>query len=233
MQVIYACVMEFAFPVTDTVYIVVQSTDKNFLVPVGGAIVFSPRAAFIDSLSAMYPGRASAAPVLDLLITLLSMGESGYRQLLLDRLELYPVLKEGLAAVVQRHCEYGLHVLPAKRNSISIAVAFDSTHPRTDLTFFGSMLFSRSVSGCRVVVRSDKSTSISGSSFVNWGAHANNYPHSYFTVACAVGTTRRDIEVFLERLEKTTVKFFKSKINPPIEKLQMDSINDNNNKEEG
>ena len=58
---------------------VVQSTDKNFMVPVGGAIVTSSQEDFIASLSAMYPGRASATPVLDLFITLLAMGERKYR----------------------------------------------------------------------------------------------------------------------------------------------------------
>ena len=35
---------------------IVQSTDKNFLVPVGGAIVASPHSAVVDAVSRMYPG---------------------------------------------------------------------------------------------------------------------------------------------------------------------------------
>eukprot|EP00658_Telonema_sp_P-2_P068122 TRINITY_DN5704_c0_g2_i1.p1 TRINITY_DN5704_c0_g2~~TRINITY_DN5704_c0_g2_i1.p1 ORF type:complete len:380 (-),score=93.41 TRINITY_DN5704_c0_g2_i1:785-1924(-) len=56
--------------------VVVQSTDKNFMVPVGGAIIAasSSDSSLLDEISAAYPGRASAAPVLDLFITLLSMG---------------------------------------------------------------------------------------------------------------------------------------------------------------
>ena len=34
----------------------VQSTDKNFMVPVGGAIVASSSADFIQRISQMYPG---------------------------------------------------------------------------------------------------------------------------------------------------------------------------------
>lgn len=35
----------------------VQSSDKNFLVPVGGAIVASGRAEIVDRVSSTYPGR--------------------------------------------------------------------------------------------------------------------------------------------------------------------------------
>jgi O-phospho-L-seryl-tRNASec:L-selenocysteinyl-tRNA synthase len=34
---------------------VIQSTDKNFLVPVGGAIISSPNPALIDQVSKLYP----------------------------------------------------------------------------------------------------------------------------------------------------------------------------------
>ena len=34
----------------------VQSTDKNFLVPVGGCVVASPKEEFINTVSQTYPG---------------------------------------------------------------------------------------------------------------------------------------------------------------------------------
>ena len=37
--------------------VVVQSTDKNFMVPVGGAIVAGFDKALIDSISKNYPGK--------------------------------------------------------------------------------------------------------------------------------------------------------------------------------
>eukprot|EP00759_Apiculatamorpha_spiralis_P014990 PhF_6_TR21690/c0_g1_i2/m.30972/K03341/SEPSECS; O-phospho-L-seryl-tRNASec:L-selenocysteinyl-tRNA synthase len=61
---------------------VVQSTDKNFLVPVGGAVVTSPSKELIDAIAEIYPGRASASPIVDVFITLLSLGKEGYRDLL-------------------------------------------------------------------------------------------------------------------------------------------------------
>ncbi len=53
----------------------VSSTDKNFMVPVGGSIVYSPKKKdIVDKVNKMYPGRASGAPITDLFITELSMG---------------------------------------------------------------------------------------------------------------------------------------------------------------
>lgn len=64
---------------------VIQSTDKNFMVPVGGAIIAGPNESFIDAIAKNYPGRASGSPVLDLFVTLLSLGRNGYEKLLLER----------------------------------------------------------------------------------------------------------------------------------------------------
>ncbi|XP_038831483.1 O-phosphoseryl-tRNA(Sec) selenium transferase-like [Salvelinus namaycush] len=63
----------------------VQSLDKNFMVPVGGAIIAGFNKSFIQEISRMYPGSASASPSLDVLITLLTLGASGYRKLLAER----------------------------------------------------------------------------------------------------------------------------------------------------
>ena len=66
--------------------VLVSSTDKNFMVPVGGSIVYSPhKKQIVDKVSKMYPGRASAAPIIDLFVTLLSMGETVLKQLLKER----------------------------------------------------------------------------------------------------------------------------------------------------
>lgn len=72
--------------------IVVQSTDKNFMVPVGGAFIFTQQPTLLDKstfysyvVSSKYPGRASGSPIVDLFITLLSMGKSTIRQLRKER----------------------------------------------------------------------------------------------------------------------------------------------------
>ena len=54
----------------------VQSTDKNFMVPVGGAVIAAPssRPQLVEAVNQAYPGRAGMAPLLDVLITLLHWG---------------------------------------------------------------------------------------------------------------------------------------------------------------
>lgn len=92
------------------------------MVPVGGAIVSSSSKENIKRFSENYPGtgqsqshglcasplcplflnstgRASASPIVDLLITLLGMGRVGFKQLLQRRKELMASLQEQLTAV--------------------------------------------------------------------------------------------------------------------------------------
>eukprot|EP01031_Cornospumella_fuschlensis_P022274 gene22274-27237_t len=193
---------------TEIVCVVIQSTDKNFLVPVGGAVVASTSPSFLKALSSSYPGRASAAPILDLFITFLSMGESGYKDLLRSRSSaLAPAILTAMQPILDK---YGISSLPTVHNSISYAYCLDSLPSNVKgLTFLGSMLFQRNVSGCRVVTNASKVTKIAGYDFKTWGAHMNDYPHSYFTVACAIGMQMSEVDVFASRLDKAIGKFVK------------------------
>lgn len=89
---------------------VVQSLDKNFMVPVGGAIVCSSSEAMVAAVSKCYPGRASVAPTLDFFITMLQMGRNGYRQLLQQRKELAKYMKEQLERAAEQIGERVVHV---------------------------------------------------------------------------------------------------------------------------
>lgn len=193
--------------------VVVQSTDKNFMVPVGGAIAISTNAAFLHAMSANYPGRASIAPILDLFITLLSMGEIGYKSLLEERRRLLPIFKQRLEDMCVR---YPLQLISSPNNTISYAISIDNI-PQTSkpYSFLGSMLFQRNVSGCRVVALTGKSSSIAGATFQNWGSHIQEYPHNYFTAACAIGMSVADIELFISRLDKVLSKYIRSNVESP------------------
>lgn len=180
---------------------IVQSTDKNFMVPVGGAVLASSKVDYVKNVAQIYPGRASAQIHIDLLITLVQMGQSTWQELLKEREELFPVLKEELSKIARR---YGERLLDTPHNPISMAMTLDHLESKGfSVEFLGSMLFTRFVSGTRVVSRNNNNKKVCGIEFPNgFGAHCTNYPHSYLTAACALGMTRKDIEIFCTRLDE-------------------------------
>uniref|UniRef100_A0A8C7KD69 O-phosphoseryl-tRNA(Sec) selenium transferase n=1 Tax=Oncorhynchus kisutch TaxID=8019 RepID=A0A8C7KD69_ONCKI len=178
----------------------VQSLDKNFMVPVGGAIIAGFNESFIQEISRMYPGRASASPSLDVLITLLTLGASGYRKLLAEQKEMYTYLAQELKRLAAAHGERLLHT---PHNPISLAMSLDDlqTQSGKSVTQLGSMLFTRQVSGARVVALGNKQM-VSGHMFSGFMSHSEAYPHPYLNAASAVGITRDDVTLCIKRLDK-------------------------------
>ena len=82
----------------------------------------------------------------------------------------------------------------------------EDTAPAHSLSMLGAMLFKRGVSGTRVVAQG-KVQSIAGHSFQGYGAHHASYPHTYLTFAAALGTTKQDVDAFLERLRACLEEF--------------------------
>lgn len=98
----------------------VQSTDKNFMVPVGGTIIAGFDKDFIRKVSQCYPGRASSSPVIDLFITLLSLGSTKYLSLVKERKQLHQELKDGLARLA---LSFGQRLLVTPGNPISVGTS--------------------------------------------------------------------------------------------------------------
>jgi len=202
----------------------VCSTDKNFLVPVGGAIVTSPVETIIKSIGKMYAGRASSAPILDLFITLLSMGLNGYKRVLEKRKKLLIRFGERLEEIATK---YGERSLKCPQNTISFGMTLDtlgasftssenngsdgemdSLKKRAEITsLFGSMLFTRCISGTRVVPKHQMKT-ICGYDFVGFGSSTDHFPHAYLTAACAIGLSDEELEEFFVRLDKCFKDYF-------------------------
>lgn len=252
----------------------VASTDKNFLVPVGGALVGSPTPAVVEAVARSYPGRAALSPILDLFVTLLQLGVDGLMRLLAERKVVATELKARISALAARH---GERLLESRGNPISFAMSIDCITQRrpsgglsspdssavfvstaavsstptesrasgasasppspkmptiigvSDLgvatppkptaaaaaqveneTYLGAMLFSRGVSGTRVVTptevrRIDKWT------FRGYGAQCDDYPCAYITAAAAIGMTLADVETYCVRLE-STIKEYQRKL---------------------
>nr|XP_048317582.1 O-phosphoseryl-tRNA(Sec) selenium transferase isoform X1 [Myodes glareolus] len=178
----------------------VQSLDKNFMVPVGGAIIAGFNESFIQEISKMYPGRASASPSLDVLITLLSLGCNGYKKLLKERKEMFVYLSTQLKKLAEAYNE---RLLQTPHNPISLAMTLrtvDEQHDRA-VTQLGSMLFTRQVSGARAVPLGSVQT-VSGHTFQGFMSHTDNYPCAYLNAAAAIGMKMQDVDLFIKRLEK-------------------------------
>ncbi|KAI5706994.1 hypothetical protein M8J75_013288 [Diaphorina citri] len=191
----------------------VQSTDKNFLVPVGGSIISGFDKSLLEKIAKNYPGRASASPAMDVFITLLSLGINGYKHLISQRKEMYKYMREELQKVATKH---GERLLETKNNPISIGMTLSSLGNCGDpkrISMLGSMLFLRSVSGARVIT-SMENREVCGYKFEGWGAHHANYPFPYITAAAAIGVRKSDVDHFTYRLDKALAKI-KGKSAPP------------------
>ena len=67
-----------------------SSLDKNFMVPVSGALVYTVKSSgFVNELGSNYPGRASNYHVMDFIITMLEMGVTGLENILNERKEAF------------------------------------------------------------------------------------------------------------------------------------------------
>jgi O-phospho-L-seryl-tRNASec:L-selenocysteinyl-tRNA synthase len=77
-----------------------------------------------------------------------------------------------------------------------------SRNNNKQITKFGSMLFTRCISGTRIVPRGECKT-ISGHTFQGFGSSHESYNHAYMTAACAVGMCESEMNEFFIRLEKS------------------------------
>ena len=102
---------------------IVCSLDKNFLVPVSGSVVLSPYPLTIQQIGKFYAGRASASHIVDICITLLSMGLNGYQQLHQQRQNiLLPQFKTQFQTIATKYNE---RILMCPTNTISFAMTLD------------------------------------------------------------------------------------------------------------
>jgi O-phospho-L-seryl-tRNASec:L-selenocysteinyl-tRNA synthase len=189
--------------------VVVQSTDKNFMVPVGGSFMVARKGCeglLLDRVNTLYPGRASMGPTMDVLMTLLHLGESGWRAALGRR----DGVKARLEAKLKETCvAMGETPILVPGNDISFGMTLDSFGDNA--SFLGAMLFKRCASGARVLVNSGKETTVAGVTFRNFGQSHDAYPHSYLTVAAALGMKEEEVDEFFDRLCACAKEYLKRK----------------------
>merc|ERR1711976_791774 len=144
----------------------------------------------------------------------MQMGTAGYKELMEERQENYKILKGEMAKVAEK---YGERVLETKNNPISIAMTLANVEREPEnaksISEIGSMLFTRGVSGTRVVTGRDTKV-IEGYTFKAWGSHWDKTESPYLTAAAAIGMTPEDITTFIRRLDKVMASRSKTKAKP-------------------
>ena len=123
-----------------------------------------------------------------------------------------------LQTVAEKH---GERILSCPTNTISFGVTLENlARPRAeeesedeyfqavsrDISSFGAMLFSRCVSGTRVVPRAQTKV-MSGEEFVGFGSSTSHYHSAYMTAACAIGVSQAELDEFFVRLDKTLAEY--------------------------
>jgi O-phospho-L-seryl-tRNASec:L-selenocysteinyl-tRNA synthase len=167
---------------------IVQSTDKNFLTPVGGAIVAAPTKEGIEVLSHSFAGRATAAPAVQFFAAMLSLGLEGYQKLVTEQQEQRCRLEEGLRDVSSRHGERVLEAF----NPIACGMTLAQTRKKTPKEI-GGALYNLRVTGPRALDPLESS----------WGTCVEGYPTSYITMNAAIGASAQDIDGALAALDRT------------------------------
>ncbi|VDN57611.1 unnamed protein product [Dracunculus medinensis] len=169
---------------------VVQSLDKNFLVPVGGAVIVTFVKDDIASISNVYAGRASIVPSRDLLITVLELGRMGLQRLYSVQEKNFIVLRDHLSEFAASIDE---RIFDVPDNLISLAMTL-SKWTKEQQFELGSALFKRGVTGARVIL-SGMNKCVDGYSFENYGSHSSLTHCGYLNVACAIGKFESDLRM--------------------------------------
>ncbi len=166
---------------------IIQSTDKNFLTPVGGALIASPFKENITKISQAYAGRASATPVVNFLISMLSIGIDGYHKMIEEQKQNRKLLEEKITEVAQKINERVLKIY----NPVAVALSLENLEEE-QLFALGGALYNLRVTGPRVYNPKEKA----------FGTCCENYHTPYIVMNAAIGSKTKDITSAVERFEK-------------------------------
>jgi O-phospho-L-seryl-tRNASec:L-selenocysteinyl-tRNA synthase len=160
---------------------VVQSSDKNFLAPVGASIIVSPNKDFTEQVAQTYAGRASAAPIVQTLAALLALGLDNYKELQQKQIENKELMEKNLSDIADRIGQRLLSVW----NPVACALTMDGL----DAKEIGARLYNERVTGPRAVEKGE------------FGSCSDNYPHSYLVMNAAIGASKNDVETATAKLD--------------------------------
>ena len=192
--------------------LIVSSTDKNFMVPVGGSFIYSSNEDLVQKIKKNYPGRASISPIIDLFITFIEMGKNKYKALIKERKEKYDILIKKMEKVA---IKFGEKIIAMNGNKISILFTLKNIVEKSgnkDAKEIGSMCFNRQISGVRIITSSKgEKKNIGGYDFLNYGSSCDDYKYlPYMTFSCAIGIKDEEIDGFVNKIDKIFEIFIKA-----------------------
>jgi len=130
----------------------------------------------------MYAGRASAAPIIQFIAAILSLGISGYEVLRDEQERNRDLLEEYLKKVAEKHDERLLNVF----NPIAAAMTLTNHEAKK----VGYNMYALRVTGPRVLEETD------------FGVCCKRYHSPYITMNAAIGSTEKDIQSATIRLHE-------------------------------
>ena len=141
---------------------------------------------------------------MDLFITLLSLGSSGWLKLLQQRQDNFLYLYQQLKILFEhKFNEQVINTLD--NNEISIAISCNSFKKDDSASYLGAMFYNRLLSGIRIIDQHQQK-SIWNYHFNGYGASCINYPHTYMTFACAIGMTKDEINLLISKIDQILSK---------------------------
>ncbi len=161
---------------------IISSSDKNLFTPIGGGIIYTKNEEFLKEISLSYPGRASANPIANILISLLYLGFKNYINLMKTQKKCKKILDDGLNEIAKKKGEKVLNV----ENPISSAITV-----KNPIDVAGK-LYNLRITGPRGVNRKDKFGT----------CYLGEYPYDYLVVNAAIGVKEEDILRVLEKLNE-------------------------------
>lgn len=166
---------------------IIQSTDKNYLTPIGGSVIASPNKDTIITISQAYAGRASATPIVNYLISMLSLGINGYAKLIEDQQKNRSLLEQKLQEFASKMGERVLNVF----NPVAVAISLEKM-TQDQLYALGGALYNLRVTGPRVFNPAES----------KFGTCSEKYQVPYIVMNAAIGAQEADIMRAVEQLEK-------------------------------
>ena len=162
---------------------VISSSDKNLLTPIGGGIIYSKDKEFINEISKTYPGRACATPIVNTIVSLLSIGINQYKELMKQQKESRKLLYDLLTELANDTNNKVLN----NDSPLSICITTNSNPVE-----IAGKLYNLRITGPRGVRSSDR--------FEN--CYLGNFPYDYVVMNAAIGIKNKDIINAVDKLKK-------------------------------